>query len=150
MKKRFLASICFLIMVISAMGCSFHSSFTYTFNVETGDKVAVKLDTTNGYSMNSEVPFTISFKEEAQTRGTFIYSDYYEEYVTAAKKDPKAKVIKEGKVNGNDFCFWNFDDKEFNCVIQVGNSNTAIILSNIISAESAEKVINALTFTLEK
>ena len=44
----------------------------YTFSVDTGDKIRVELETTDGYDLTSDLPFEISKKRSAISQGTFI------------------------------------------------------------------------------
>lgn len=148
MKKKLLsifALSCILACVF--MGCTTKSSMAFTFKVDNGDQIEIKLDTIDGYSITSELPFAISLKDEVQTQGTFIQSSYYDEYANVAKTDANAKVIKEGELNGNKYIFWNYNNAEYNAAIMVKNSNTAVLIGNNVSQDSAEKILNRLTIT---
>ena len=146
-KKRvtFLALSC--ILMFAVMGCTAKTSMAFTFNVDNGDKVEIKLDTTDGYSITSDLPFAISLKDEVQSQGTFIQGSYYEAYASVAKTDADAKIIKEGEINGNKYAFWSYKNSEYNAVIQIKNSNTAVLIGNNVSQESAEKILSRLTIT---
>ena len=136
------------IMVLTLTGCT--KSKSYTFTVETGDKIKVELNTTDGYDLSSDLPFTISKDGETLSQGTFITVSYYEQYVNAAKTDSLAKVIKESSTDDIEYVFYSYNDSEYNYVIKVKNSNTGILLGNQNSREDAEKCFELLRFSLEK
>ena len=49
MKKILILLLCILLM-----GCSFHSSKSYTFDIETGDRIKITLKAGNGYDLKQE------------------------------------------------------------------------------------------------
>ena len=55
-KIRYIGLILAVLFMIT--GCT--TAQAYTFDVETGDMIRVELNTTGGYDLSSEVPFTIS------------------------------------------------------------------------------------------
>ena len=148
MKNVFLFSIIFGVALLILTGCTTNKSYTYS--VETGDKIKIELNTTDGYDMSSSLPFTISKDNETLSQGTFIYESYYDEYVNAAKTDSLAKIIDTGSNDNIEYVFYSYNDSEYNYIIKVKNSNTGIILANQNSQDKAEKCFNLLTFKLEK
>ena len=55
-KTRILALIIItFITTIILSGCEFTKSKSYTFEVETGDKITVKMDTSNKYDLTSDI-----------------------------------------------------------------------------------------------
>jgi len=136
------------VLVLFLTGCTTNKS--YTFNVETGDKIKVKLNTTDGYDLSSNLPFTISKDGNTLSQGTFITISSYDEYVKAAKTNSSAKVIDESSKDNIEYVFYSYNDSEYNYVIKVKNSNTGILLGNPNSQEEAKKCFELLTFSLEK
>ena len=55
MKKIFKSILLVGIMMLALTGCTTNKSYTYT--VETGDKVKITLNTTDGYDLSSDLPF---------------------------------------------------------------------------------------------
>ena len=135
------------VMLLVLTGCTTNKSFT--FNVETGDKVKVQLNTTDGYDLSSDLPFTISKDDNKLSQATFIKGTYYTEYVEVAKNDPLAEIIDKGSTNEIEYVFYSYNDSEYNYIIKINESNTAILLTNQNSQEEAEKCFELLTFTLE-
>lgn len=148
MKKVFMSLAIIGIMLLTLTGCT--KSKSYIFTVETGDKIKVKLNTTDGYDLSSDLPFTISKEGNTLSQGTFITISSYNEYVNVAKTDSLAKVIDEGSKDNIEYVFYSYNNSEYNYVIKVENSNTGILLGNPNSREEAEKCFELLTFTLEK
>ena len=148
MKKVFMSLVIIVIVLLTLTGCT--KSKSYTFMVETGDKIKVELNTTDGYDLSSDLPFTISKDGNTLSQGTFIISNYYDEYVTAVKTDSLAKVIDEQSKDDIEYVFYSYNNSEYNYIIKVKNSNTGILLGNPNSQEEAEKCFELLTFTLQE
>lgn len=147
MKKVFISLAIVGVMLLTLTGCT--KSKSYTFSVETGDKIEIKLNSTDGYDLSSTLPFTISKDGNTLSQGTFITISSYNEYVNAAKTDSLAKVIDESSKDNIEYVFYSYNNSEYNYVIKVKNSNTGILLGNPNSQEEAEKCFELLTFSLE-
>ena len=81
MKKKLVYMFTILSIMILFVGCgNVRTSKTYTFNVETGDSVKVKLDTSDKYNITSEIPFEISQDGDVKSQGTFIFGESYNQY----------------------------------------------------------------------
>ena len=148
MKKIFISLAIVGVMLLTLTGCT--KSESYTFSVETGDKIEVKLNTTNGYDLSSDLPFTISKDGNTLSQGIFITISSYNEYVNAAKTDSLANVIDESSKDNIEYVFYSYNNSEYNYVIKVKGSNTGILLGNPNSQEEAEKCFELLTFSLGK
>ncbi len=149
-KKALLPLAALIGALLLMVGCTFKTSIGYTFSVDTGDQIKVTLDTTDKYSMTSEVPFTISHHGDACMQGRFIPVNLFEQYVLAVKNDAKATILDSGSRDGIQYLFWNYNNEEYNFVISVDNSNTGLLLSDTVSEESARECFERLSFTLVK
>ncbi len=146
-----------LIVTLTAMvgalcmltACTTSSSMSFTFDIDNGDKVKIELDTSTGYKLSSDVPFEISYKDKNVTTGSFMHSEGYDYYLEAAQTDSGVEDFESGSKDGNDYFYWNYNDKEFNYVIAVDGSDTVVIIGNQVSEESAEDVFERLTITAE-
>lgn len=157
--KRVIALILTLALALAMFaGCSGSTHKSFTFNIDNGDKVKVKLETTGGeYDItiespyaSAEVPFAIMVSDAVHTQGKFIHGEFYDQYVTAAQTDDKATVLDSATTkNGNEYVFWSYDGTEFNFVVKIANSNTALLLANMVSEESAKACFERLTITAE-
>ena len=117
---------------------------TLTYEVETGDKIEISLNTSEGYNIDSKVPFSISKNDETISQGTFIQEKYYEEYLNAVKTDNTAEILDTGVKSGNEYLFWEYDDTEWNYVMKIGDSNTALLIASDVSESDARDVFNLL------
>ena len=84
-KKVFMSLAIIGVMLLTLTGCT--KSKSYTFTVETGDKVKVQLNTTDGYDLSSDLPFTISKNGNTLSQGTFITTDGYNQYIDVVNSD---------------------------------------------------------------
>ncbi len=62
MKKVFISLAIVGVMLLTLTGCS--ASKSYTFDVKTGDKIEIKLNTNDGYDITSDLPFSILKDQE--------------------------------------------------------------------------------------
>ena len=146
MKKRLVYVFTILSIMILFVGCgNTKTSNTYTFNVETGDSVKVKLDTSDKYNITSEVPFEISQDGDVKSQGTFIFGEAYEQYKDVVDTDENAELLDSGNKDGNEYVFWSYNDSEYNYAILIKGSSTGLILANDVSEESAKECFNRLT-----
>lgn len=147
MKKVLFSLVFALTILLTVTGCSTSKSFTW--DVTTGDKIKIKIDTTGGYDITSELPFAISKDGETLSQGTFITIDGYHQYINAVKNDSTANVIDSGTKNGVTYTFYSVNNSEFNYLIKVDGLNTGILLGNPNSQSEAEEVFNRLTISNE-
>lgn len=146
MKKKLVYMFTILSIMILFVGCgNAKTSKTYTFNVETGDSVKVKLDTSDKYNITSEVPFEISQDGDVKSQGTFIFGEVYEQYKDVVDTDENAELLDSGNKDGNEYVFWSYNDSEYNYAILIEGSSTGLILANDVSEESAKECFNRLT-----
>lgn len=104
--------------------------------------------TTDDYDITADSPFVITCGDEKMSHGTFIKGDLYEEYAEVANTDENSTVLETGEKDGNEFVFWRYENEgfsEYNFAILIGDSDTAIILANAVSEESATECFERLT-----
>lgn len=136
------------IFAIILVGCA--STYkAYIYEVGTGDKIKIKLDTSDEYDIASEIPFTISKDGSTLSQGTFITLDGYDQYIDVVNKDTNSTILDSGNKNGVEYIFYSYNNSEYNYIIKINNSNTGVILANAVSKESAEECFNRLTFSKE-
>ena len=141
--------LCFSILMCLC-GCGSGNPYvSYSYSVETGDSIKVKLDTSDGYSLSSELPFTITCNVDTLSQGTFILADAYEQYVTVVEEDDKANLLDSGENDNIKYIFWSYNETEYNYAILIKDSNTGVVLANAVSEESAKECFKRLEFELE-
>ncbi|MDD5935747.1 MAG: hypothetical protein PUC65_09335 [Clostridiales bacterium] len=146
MKKIHKYLILVSIMMLMLTGCK--KSMSYTYKVETGDEVKITLNTTDGYKFDSNLPFTISKDGTELSQGTFIQGSYYEEYVSVANE--QGTILDEGSNDNIEYVFYSYEDAEYNYIIKIKDSNTAMLIGNPNSREEAEKCFGLLSIELKK
>lgn len=145
--KKVMCLVMAIIMVVSMTACGGNSSLSFTFAVNTGDNVKIELDTTDRYSLSSDIPFVVSHKGDVLSQGTFIIGDGYETYVNLIESDKDASVIDSGEKDGYEYTMWQYANKEWNYAIRISEA-TAIIIGNNVSEESAREVFSRLTISI--
>lgn len=156
MKKKMLCLLTSVLMAATILsGCAVtKSEMSYTYNVETGDSIKITLNKMNGYSMNSEIPFTVVKGEDDVMTGTFITEegyDYYHELINSDADD--VEIIKTGEKDSNVYTFYRVDSEsgtEYDYLVKVNDSATGVLMGSLTSEEDASACFDALTFTKEK
>lgn len=121
---------------------------SYTYSVDNSDDIKIGVNTSLGYDITSEVPFTISKNGETAFQGSFIYSYAYEDYRDAYEAEPTAVFLGEGTKDGNEYFAYSLPD-EVDYFILISGSNTAVLMGSLLPAEDAAEAFDAVTFSLE-
>lgn len=145
--KKFICIIMVMCVIMTMSACSMNSSVSYTFGVNTGDSVKIELDTSDEYSLSSDVPFVISCDGKELSYGVFIVGDGYDKYLELIESDENAYVIDSGEKNGYAYTMWNYNDVEWNYAIHVSDATT-VILGNNTSEESAHACFDRMTVSV--
>lgn len=133
-----------VVVVLFMTKCS--TKVSYTYSVETGDKIKISFTTGNGYMISDSSPFEITKNGQTLSQGVFISLEGYEQFVEAnAEWMNNAKVIENKKKGDNEYTLYNYNDSEWDYVIKIGNSKTGLFLSNSVSEKSARECFNRLT-----
>lgn len=136
MKKVFSLALA-LVVCILLTGCETFKTYTYT--VENGDKVNIKIKTSGGYDLTTDVPFSIKKDDKTLSQGMFINLTGYETYMSKIKNDKKSKVIKSDSTDNIEYTFYSYNDEEWNYIIKVKDTETAILLGNPNSEKEAKE-----------
>ena len=121
-----------------------HTSFAYTFNIENGDRIKVKLDTTNGHQLEQEDgQFKIIEEGKKPMFGAFLSEDIFDDYMDTA-------LTEDVLESGDDFCMFQQDGefgRETYYLFMVDNSNTGIVLATLQDEAGARALYDLLTIT---
>jgi hypothetical protein len=152
MRKFEKSFICMLLVgMLFVVGCgNATTTVSYTYTIETGDSIIISLNTNDGYSLSSDIPFVISKDKEEQSQGTFIEAEYYSIYVDSVENDENAEIIDQGEKDNCSYVMWNYGDSEYDYVIMINGTNTGILLGNNVSEESAKECFDRLTITVKE
>lgn len=133
-------------------GC--HSSKSYSFDVTTGDHVKVELDTSkNGLDIQTSddnSKFTIEKDGSTVTQGLFAEESAYDHYQELGKNSAGGTSdYQEGTTSdGNEYFSYTVNDNEWDYFIKVRDSHTVIVLTNVVSQESAREAFEQLSLSL--
>jgi hypothetical protein len=148
MKKKIVG---LLLVVFLMSGCSFNTTLSYTFNVETGDDIKVELITTDGYDMNKKTPIIFTKDDKEVARATFLFEEAYDQYYEAAQTDPNASMIEEDTKDDTEYFFYMYDEGEtaqYNYFIMINDTKTGVLITGKDEDKVTECFEN-LTFTEE-
>lgn len=157
MNKKILTSVAvFAILILSLIGltgCTSKKSFTY--KVETGDKIKVEMNTTGGYDLTSELPIKFSKDDEVISEGSFGKKNAYDTYSKLIKSQSSVEVLEEDETKNLEYIFYKtkntyLNTEEYNYIIKIKNSDTCFMIANKVSEDSARDIFKRLKFTVEK
>lgn len=145
----FIVSLCVIIL----NACSTRSSISYTFNVETGDKIEVSLDTSEGgYSLSQkDGRFTVKTDDTTILEGAFATKEMYDQQLEAVYNSTASKMEEKEK-DGNSYLFYEYEGEsgtEDNFILWIKGSNTGIFLASLSGEEDAKSAFNCLSFSKE-
>lgn len=146
MKKilKILSCLLLVVMVLST-GCgTSKTTISYTYKVETGDNIKISLTTNDGYDMTSDTPFVISKDNKELSQGTFISAEFYDTYIDSIENDDKAEIIDKGTKANCSYVMWDYAGSEYNYVVMINGTNTALLVANNVSEESAKECFSRL------
>lgn len=140
--KKTLSLILSLFLVTILTGCPTKTSKSLTFSVDTGDKVKVELDTSDGLDLTSNDNTFIIKDDKTVVTGIFMHDDVVEEYLKEAPKIIGVKVID----SDDNMIFYEYENMYY-YIIDLGD--TGVTVSGDLSKESLSDVIDNLEFTVE-
>ena len=147
-KKIIIVPLIAFLLVLS--GCQ--TRMSYTFNIETGEQIKVKLNTTQGQKLlQSDGRFSVNDKNQnVQTNGIFILPDIFNEFFETIKLEQHSQILEESENDRYKYIFYKVNDEsEWIYLIQPKHCKTGIILINTTSQESAKEVFDLLEFELQ-
>ena len=151
--KKILALGLSVVMIFGMTACSFSSNKALTMDVETGDKIKVACDTSDGYSMKWDKEddiMTVSEDKDTVLELIFADEDHIEEYCEAANGEVEVKDSDEhGGVVYTLFAAEDDDEEKYFIVGWIVGSDTGIIAEGTDSKKETQNAFKALTFTVE-
>lgn len=148
-KRIIIVSIFLIVMAVLLTGCESHSSKSYTYDVETGDKIEIKMNTTGGYDMTSKLPIKFSKDDEVISQGAFGKENVYDLYYDKLKSDSDVNLIEEKSKDNIKYFFYEYKGSEYNYIIKIKDSDTCFILGNNVSRKSAQEIFEKLEFEVK-
>lgn len=150
--KKFGTILLAFVLVVALVGCSYSTSMSWTFKVETGDTIVAKLDTTGGYKISSKTPVVITKDDDTLVECIFLLEESYKEFEANFHDAPNSELIRESTKDGNSYLYaiLDLDDYYQYCyLIFVKGSHTGVLLLCEIDEETAADCFERLTLTLD-
>ncbi|MEE0955221.1 MAG: hypothetical protein U0L49_05315 [Eubacterium sp.] len=151
-KKLLVGTAAVVSSVLVLTGCT--SYFSYSYNLDTGDSVEVKLDTSNGLKLkNADNGFKVLSKDgEELVEGSF---DTYEkmqgqgEYIAEAEA-AGAEGLNDVYSNTDDLLYYSYDENGTTILQQLikVSDKTCVIYYSEADKDDAEEAFDALTVGL--
>ncbi len=143
MKRKMCIISAILMVALMVTGCSGKKTRSYTMS--NNDKISITLDTSDKFDISSDVPFIISRDKEELCKGSFLGLDAYYTELDAAQYDEYYTIIDSGSDDDIEYTFYSSED-EYDYLIHLKDSQTAIMLQNDVSEASAKECFARLNF----
>lgn len=137
-----------LSMAFLLTACS--RSMSYTYTIDTGDQITVKLDISDGYTMRQEDGGFAVYNEEDTliSQGFFIDREMYEAYLSSIE-EAGATIIAEGEEDGCIYTQYQLaldTHTEDNYICWIEGSSTGAVVASMEGQTEAEQVFALLSF----
>ena len=139
-------------LVLALLLCACTTSKSATFSVDTGDRVKVTVNTTEGLDLVMQVPFSVTREGRELLTGSFAVGSYYDTCREAVEEEPQAVILEEGTKDGGDYFFYTVDGAsgvEYDYVVRVDGSQTVVLLGSLAGREEAEEAFREIVFSLD-
>lgn len=150
--KKFSAASLLLILCLGLFGCQFHTNKSYSFDIETGDKIKVTCDTTDGYDLRQEEGRFYVDKDEKQISvGIFLTEEGYGYYMDLVNETSDVEILEENENDAIKYLNYSVEGEvgpEYNYIIWIKDSNTGIMLASLDKEHYAE-ALERLEFECE-
>lgn len=156
MKRMFKTAAAFIAAAVIIMfsACNMQTMTTVSYDVETGDKVALQLMT--GYIQDGKNPFSVSKDGKTLITGSFLTAEQYDEYVSLIEnggtEDETIERIEQGVKDNNIFCYYSSENggsSEYDFILKISDSNTAVLLRGTGSQADVRECFSAMSFILK-
>lgn len=148
--KRVFKNLFFCMLILAGLsGCDVKTSMRYTFNITNGDKVDIRLDTTDGHKISQEDgTFTIKKDDKTLLKGTFMGQADYEKFRELALTEDYV-TVKEDRFDDEEpylHCVSDISEDKVLFIKKAKDTNTYIAISSPLSDEEAVKAFSYLSF----
>ena len=141
------------IMMLGLCSCQ-KADVGVTYNVNTGDKITVYCNDKE-LDFRPSLPFSILDGKTTLAQGNFITIEQYNEYISSLAGAGEMVTIYQEETHKNNtmYIFYSTqgtEGMEYNYIIKIKDSKTALVFGSKISKEAAEQAFNAMQFTVQK
>lgn len=148
--KRFKLLLLSLLLLLSS--CAEDNTMTVIFDVDTGDTVTVKLDMSDGYTMDYGETTYFMLDGETVMEFIFIGIEEYNSYLDAIYDVEYFEVVSEFEKDGNQCILFYADSGDFweyDYILRLGNTDTAMLFGSLYPLEVAEDCFSHITISVE-
>ena len=125
-----------------------------TYNVNTGDKITVYCSDKE-LDFRPSLPFSVLDGKTTLAQGNFISLEQYDAYIEGLKNPLESVTVYQLETPKENiiYSFYSYvesEKTEYNYIIKIKDSNTALVFGSTVSKESAEKAFDALKLMIQK
>lgn len=149
MKKVF-KNLFFCMLILAGLSaCDVKTSMRYTFNITNGDKVDIRLDTTDGHKISQEDGiFTIKKDDKTLLKGFFMGQADYEKFRDQALNMDGVTIKEDHPKDEEPYIRINsdFGEDKVSFIKKVKDTNTFVGITSPLSDDEAVKAFSYLSF----
>lgn len=141
-----------ILLMLALCACEMTSSVSYSFDVATGDRIKVELDTSTGLALSQkDGRFYVKDGEEKLLEGLFITRETYEERL-AMESSSEITTVEQSTADGNPYWMYEVEGGaglETDCLLWVEGSDTGVLMGSLAGREKAQDAFAHLTFSVD-
>lgn len=149
--KRFIKLLLLCIFSLALLTAC-NTSKSYTFQTDSGEKIKVTLDTTDGYDLiQKDGTVTVQKDKEDILMGMLLKPEGYEEYVTAIHSSDGINIIEAEPEDSPLFYLYQFEGEagmETTFLFNIEGAKTSALFVSLFSMDQAKAAYERLTFEL--
>lgn len=127
-----------------------NSSVTHNYTTSDGETITIVTDTSGGYTVMPELPFTVLKNGESQVRGDMISSDYYYDIVDAIVIGGGFIVLDNGtNKDGNEYYFAKSGD-QYIYALAIKDSKSGVVMNSYLSEKEVRECIGRISIKVSK
>lgn len=148
--KRYVSLWLMFLVVFCLSAC--HTSKSYTFQIENGEMIKVKLDTSDGYDLIQENGrFAVKKSDETILQGYFLTEDGFTQKEALILSSQEVE-IKQTNEHPKLYVYQYKGEAglETDYLLQVENAKTGVIVGSLYSYEEANSAFEKMSFQKEE
>jgi len=151
LKRKPAAVLILLLAAVLLAACSFNSGKSFTYSIETGSSVTVRLDTTDGLDLQNDdgIFSVVDGSGEEIVQGAFSSQEAFDELSGLVKESLDCTILEED-ANGLIYVVYGSTGWETNRIVKLADADASIVMGSLSDSSAAVEAYHKLTFSVNK
>ena len=154
LKKKFGCLILCALAFSGLAGCDLQTSRALVFDVETGEKVKVKLDTTDHHSLSHEDNvFIVKKDDKVMLQGVFLSQELFDSRLSNIAASKEVTIIENKLNEDHGYLYYKVtsdNQTEYDRIFMIQDAKTGILMGSFQSQKEAEAAFDKVQVTLDE